>query len=229
MDLASLKNIDLKDIVAKLKSGGIADKKLLIQFGVGFGAILIFLIGYYAFVSPIVEAQEDQINLMNENKNKIEEFKNNIGTLKASVKKLEPEYNKNSKLFHSKKEVEDLYQNISKYALMNGLSITNLKKGEPKSVTGAAPNQSTEQTTENNTDQNSMENPEGQQVMYYKIPVEYEIQGNFLSYLKFRRALSKSQKVINFDKEEISVQKEVQGKILSKLTISIVGLPDEYN
>ena len=229
MDLASLKNIDLKDIVTKLKSGGIADKKLLIQFGVGFGAILIFLIGYYAFVSPKIEAQKADINLMNENKNKIEEFKNNIGTLKASVKKLEPEYNKNSKLFHSKKEVEDLYQNISKYALMNGLSITNLKKGEPKGVAGVTPNQNTEQTTENNTDQNSMENPEGQQVMYYKIPVEYEIQGNFLSYLKFRRALSKSQKVINFDKEEINVQKEIQGQILSKGTISIVGLPDEYN
>ena len=229
MDLASLKNIDLKDIVTKLKSGGIADKKLLIQFGVGFGAILIFLIGYYAFVSPKIEAQKADINLMNENKNKIEEFKNNIGTLKASVKKLEPEYNKNNKLFHSKKEVEDLYQNISKYALMNGLSITNLKKGEPKGVAGVTPNQSTEQTTENNTDQNSMENPEGQQVMYYKIPVEYEIQGNFLSYLKFRRALSKSQKVINFDKEEINVQKEIQGQILSKGTISIVGLPDEYN
>ena len=229
MDLASLKNIDLKDIVAKLKSGGIADKKLLIQFGVGFGAILIFLIGYYAFVSPKIEAQKADINLMNENKNKIEEFKNNIGTLKASVKKLEPEYNKNSKLFHSKKEVEDLYQNISKYALMNGLSITNLKKGEPKGVAGVTPNQSTEQTTENNTDQNLVENPEGQQIMYYKIPVEYEIQGNFLSYLKFRRALSKSQKVINFDKEEINVQKEIQGQILSKGTISIVGLPDEYN
>ena len=229
MDLASLKNIDLKDIVTKLKSGGIADKKLLIQFGVGFGAILIFLIGYYAFVSPRVEAQKVQINLMNENKNKIEEFKNNIGILKASVKKLEPEYNKNSKLFHSKKEVEDLYQNISKYALMNGLSITNLKKGEPKGVAGITPNQSTEQTTENNTDQNLMENPEAQQVMYYKIPVEYAIQGNFLSYLKFRRALSKSPKVINFDKEEINVQKEIQGQILSKGTISIVGLPDEYN
>ena len=229
MDLASLKNIDLKDIVTKLKSGGIADKKLLIQFGVGFGAILIFLIGYYAFVSPKIEAQKADINLMNENKNKIEEFKNNIGTLKASVKKLEPEYNKNSKLFHSKKEVEDLYQNISKYALMNGLSITNLKKGEPKGVAGVTPNQSTEQTAENNTDEISTENPEGQQVMYYKIPVEYEIQGNFLSYLKFRRALSKSQKVINFDKEEINVQKEIQGQILSKGTISIVGLPNEYN
>ena len=225
MNLASLKNIDLKDIIAKLKSGGIADKKLLIQFGVGFGAILIFLIGYYAFVSPRVEDQKVQINLMNENKNKIEEFKNNIGILKASVKKLEPEYNKNSKLFHSKKEVEDLYQNISKYALMNGLSITNLKKGEPKGVVGVTPNQSIDPQS---TDPQSTD-PQGQQVMYYKIPVEYEIQGNFLSYLKFRRALSKSPKVINFDKEEINVQKEIQGQILSKGTISIVGLPDEYN
>ena len=229
MDLSNLKNLDLKDMLAKLKSGGIADKKLLTQFGAGFVAILIFLIGYYVFVSPIVKRQKEQINLINENKNKIEEFKNNIGTLKASVKKLEPEYNKNSKLFHSKKEVEDLYQNISKYALMNGLSITNLKKGEAKGVAGDAASQSTEQTTENDTDQNLVENSEGQQIIYYKIPVEYEIQGNFLSYLKFRRALSKSQKVINFDKEEINVQKEIQGQILSKGTISIVGLPDEYS
>ena len=225
MDLASLKDLDLKDIFAKLKSGGLADKKTLIKFGVGFGAILIFLIGYYVFVSPIVKQQEEQIFIMNENKIKIEEFKNNIGTLKAAVEKLEPDYAKNSKLFHSKKEVEDLYQNISKFALINGLSITNLKKGEPKAVAGAAQNQSTEQTTENST---TTENQEGQNIMYYTIPVEYEIQGNFLSYLKFRRALSKSQKVINFDKEEITTITEIQGQILSKGTISIVGLPNEY-
>ncbi len=225
MDLASLKDLDLNDIFAKLKSGGLADKKTLIKFGVGFGAILIFLIGYYVFVSPIVKQQEEQIFIMNENKIKIDEFKNNIVTLTASVKKLEPDYAKNSKLFHSKKEVEDLYQNISKFALINGLSITNLKKGEPKGVAGAAQGQSTEQTTENTT---TTENQEGQNIMYYTIPVEYEIQGNFLSYLKFRRALSKSQKVINFDKEEITTIAEIQGQILSKGTISIVGLPNEY-
>ena len=225
MDLASLKDLDLNDIFAKLKSGGLADKKTLIKFGVGFGAILIFLIGYYVFVSPIVKQQEEQIFIMNENKIKIDEFKNNIVTLTASVKKLEPDYAKNSKLFHSKKEVEDLYQNISKFALINGLSITNLKKGEPKGVAGAAQAQSTEQTTENTT---TTENQEGQNIMYYTIPVEYEIQGNFLSYLKFRRALSKSQKVINFDKEEITTIAEIQGQILSKGTISIVGLPNEY-
>ena len=225
MDLASLKDLDLNDIFAKLKSGGLGDKKTLIKFGGGFGAILVFLIGYYVFVSPIVKKQEEQINLMNENRIKIDEFKNNIGILTTGVKKLEPDYEKNSKLFHSKKEVEDLYQNISKFALINGLSITNLKKGEPKAVAGAAQDQSTEQTTENST---TTENQEGQNVMYYTIPVEYEIQGNFLSYLKFRRALSKSKKVINFDKEEISTIAEIQGQILSKGTISIVGLPNEY-
>jgi len=206
MDLASLKDLDLNDIITKLKSGGLGDKKTLIKFGVGFAAVLIFLIGYYAFVSPILKQQEEQISLMNENKIKIGEFKNNIGILTATVKKLEPDYNKNSKLFHSKKEVEDLYQNISKFALINGLSITNLKKGEPKAVNKA----------------------EEENVMYYTIPVEYEIQGNFLSYLKFRRALSKSQKVINFDKEEITTIAEIQGQILSKGTVSIVGLPNEY-
>jgi Tfp pilus assembly protein PilO len=226
MDLASLKNIDLNDLISKVKSGGFGDKKLLIKFGVGFVAILIFLIGYYAFVSPRVKAQEEQIMIMNENKNKIIEFNTNIVTLRGAVKKLEPEYNKNSKLFHSKKEVEDLYQNISKYALLNGLSIINLKKSELVAVNGP---ELTQQTTESSTDQNTTtENPEGQQVMYYKIPVEYEIQGNFLSYLKFRRALSKSQKVINFDKEEINTIAEIQGQILSKGTISIVGLPNEY-
>ena len=45
MDLASLKDLDLKDIFAKLKSGGLADKKTLIKFGVGFGAVLVLGIG----------------------------------------------------------------------------------------------------------------------------------------------------------------------------------------
>ena len=225
MDLGSLKNMDLNDLMSKLKSGGLRDKKTLIKLGIGFVAVLVFLIGYYVFVSPIIKSQEEQIMLMEENKNKILEFNNNIVTIKKSIKKLEPEYKKNSKLFHSKKEVEDLYQNISKFALLNGLSIINLTKSEPKAVSGSG---ASEQNS-NNSDQNtSTENSDGQQVMYYKIPVDYEIQGNFLSYLKFRRALSKSQKVINFDKEEITTIAEIQGQILSKGTLSIVGLPDEY-
>ena len=217
MDLGSLKNLDVKDLIEKLKTMDLmSNKKFLIKFGIGFVSILAFLIIYYFFISPTVKFQKEQILIMNENKNKIEEFKSNIVTLKKTIKKLEPEFKKNSKLFHSKKEVEDLYQNISNFALANGLSIVNLKKTEPIAVS-------------NNADGSDQTNNEGQvQALYFKIPVEYEIMGNFLGYLKFKRSLASSSKVINFDKEEINVLKEAQGKVLSKGTISIVGLPDEY-
>ena len=83
-------------------------------------------------------------------------------------------------------------------------------------------------SAENTTGDQSTENSGNEQTLYFKIPVDYEIRGNFLGYLKFRRALASSLKVINFDKEEINVLKEVQGQVLSKGTISIVGLPNEY-
>ena len=215
MDLSNLKNMNVSDLVSSIKGSELLrDKKFLIKFGIASVAILIFLIGYYFFVSPIIKDQKQRILLMNENKIKIEEFKNNIVTVSKSIKKLEPEFKKNSRLFHSKKEVEDLYQNISNFALSNGLNIINLKVVDP---VGVSANQ--------NQDQNNTENP---QFLYYKIPVDFEIKGNYLGYLKFRRALASSTKVINFDKEEIDVIKDAQGQVIAKGTISIVGLPDEY-
>ena len=66
-------------------------------------------------------------------------------------------------------------------------------------------------------------------VSYYKIPVIYEIKGNFLGYIKFKRALAKSKKMLNFDKEIISiVQNDSTGAIIAKGELTIVGLPDEF-
>ena len=215
MDLSSLKNMNVNDLFSNLKNSQLLkDKKFLINFVVGFGAILIFLIGYYFFVNPTLKVQKEKIVTMNDNKSKIEEFKNNIDIVSKKIKELEPEFKKNSRLFSSKKEVEDLYQNISNFALNNGLNIIHLKVLEPVGV-----------NKDQNQDQTNTENP---QFIYYKIPVDYEIIGSFLGYLKFRRSLASSTKVINFDKEEIDIIKEAQGKIISKGTISIVGLPDDY-
>ena len=233
MNLDAIKNLDIKDLLSKFKgSGGILDdKKLLVKFGIGFGSILLFLIIYYAFVAPIVKNQEIKINEMNENTNKITEYTENIINLKKLVKKIEPEFIKSSKLFHNKKEVEDLYQNISKFAMSNGLTIINIKKNEPKAVMGKQATQATEINQDNqnqeNQDNQVVNDPNSAKPLYYKIPVSYKIKGNYLGYLKFRRALSKSNKVINFDLETITVEKET-GLILSEGTISIVGLPNEY-
>ena len=211
MDLAALKNLDVKNLLEKLKGGGedvLKNKKLLIKLSIVGGSILLLLIVHSFFIAPIVDAQKLQIDIMNENQTKTQEYLNNITELENTVKKMEPKYEKSSKMFHSRKEVEDLYQNISNFAMTNGLSIINIVKGE----------NSAEQT------ENAENNPS---VLYYTIPVNYKINGSYLGYLKFRRALSKSNKVINFDKETITVD-AASGKILSEGTISIVGLPNEY-
>ena len=233
MNLDAIKNLDIKDLLSKFMGGGgiLDDKKLLVKFGIGFGSILLFLIIYYAFVAPIVKNQEIKINEMNKNNEKITEYTENIINLKKLVEKIEPEFIKSSKLFHNKKEVEDLYQNISKFAMSNGLTIINIKKNEPKAVMGKQATQATEINQDNqnqeNQDNQVVNDPNSAKPLYYKIPVSYKIKGNYLGYLKFRRALSKSNKVINFDLETITVEKET-GLILSEGTISIVGLPDEY-
>ena len=238
MDLASLKNLDVKDILGKIKGDGLADilknKKLLIKFGIVGGSILILLIIYSFFVKPKIDVQKAQINIMNENKIKTDEYLKNIDDLEATVKKIEPNYKKSSKLFHSRKEFEDLYQNITNFAMINGLKIASIAKGEPQAVdsnqNSEDGNQNPEDTNQNSEDgnQNPEDTNQNSTVLYYKIPVTYKISGNYLGYLKFRRALSKSTKVINFDKETITVDAK-SGNILSEGIISIVGLPDEYN
>ena len=66
-------------------------------------------------------------------------------------------------------------------------------------------------------------------VAYYLIPVDFEIDGNFIGYIKFKRALSLSNKMLNFDKESIQVVKgDSTGAIKVKGTLTIVGLPDEF-
>ena len=66
-------------------------------------------------------------------------------------------------------------------------------------------------------------------ISHYEIPVDYEIKGNFLGYIKFKRAVSKQRKMLNFDKETISiVQNDSTGAIIASGELTIVGLPNEF-
>ena len=71
---------------------------------------------------------------------------------------------------------------------------------------------------------------EPKDIAYYKIPVDFQITGNFLGYIKFKRALSLSNKMLNFDKETIKVVKgNATGAITVSGTLTIVGLADDFN
>ena len=110
-----------------------------------------------------------------------------------------------------------MYQSLSKYAAVNGLVISKIEKRKPKAVLKSGIAAQSE-----NQIQKEM-------VSYYKIPVDYEIKGNFLGFIKFKRAISRSQKMLNFDKETISVvQNDSTGAIIARGELTIVGLPNEF-
>ena len=212
MDLKNITMSDLKD-----KFSGAADKKTLVKFGIGFGAIIIFLIIYYAILNPMVKERKAKYEDKLLKENEISQFENEIIQFKARIKKLKPEFEDSSTLFHSKAEVEDLYQSLSKHAGVNGLVISKIEKKKPIPVMkeGVA-NQSAENLT-------------ADMVSYYKIPVDYEIKGKFLGYIKFKRAVSKQKKMLNFDKGTISiVQNDSTGAIIAKGELTIVGLPNDF-
>ncbi len=209
-----LKNIQISDLKEKLAT---VDKKTIIKFGIGFGAIILFLIIYYAILNPMVDKREAKYEDKIFKENEITEIQNEIIKMKKRIKELRPEFEKTSTLFHSKAEVEDLYQSLSKYASANGLVISKIEKKKPKPVfkPGVTPQ--------------SGNNIKKDMVSHYKIPVDYEITGNFLGFIKFKRAVSKSKKSLNFDKETISVvQNDSTGAIVVRGELTIVGLPDEF-
>ena len=109
MDLKNIKLEDIKLDDIKNKLLAMADKKTLIKFGIGFGSIILFLIIYYSIVNPIVKAKQVKIDDMMNKKDEIAQFKQEIIKAKKQIKKLRPKYEKHSTLFHSKQEVEELY------------------------------------------------------------------------------------------------------------------------
>ena len=222
MDLNELKNLNLQDIKEKITA--FADKKTLIKFGISFGSIVVFLIIYYSILNPIVNAKKAKLNDMNQKIEETNKFTQEIKGIKNKIKKLTPKYENYSTLFHTRAEVEGLYQTLSEHAGANGLVITKIIKKNIKEVSKAealakADNKKKSKATKKKKTDN---------IAYYTIPVDFEITGNFLGYIKFKRALSLSRKMLNFDKETIKVVKaDTTGAIKVNGTLTIVGLAGE--
>ena len=67
---------------------------------------MLFFIIYYAFVNPKVEAQKQRINIMLQNEQQTVGFKQEIIGLKATIEKLQPEYDKKRNYFTVKKKLK---------------------------------------------------------------------------------------------------------------------------
>ena len=225
MDLNELKNLNMDDLKAKVMA--FADKKTLIKIGISLGSIIVFLIIYYAILNPIVNKKKAKISDMKAKQAETVQFKDNIIKTKKKIKKIKPKYENYSTLFHSKSEVEGLYQNLSEFASINGLVISVIEKGQPVQVSKS---KALNTKAKKKKKKKKVSKKEAiKDIAYYKIPVKFQINGNFIGYIKFKRALSLSNKMLNFDNESIKVvQGDSTGAIKVSGTLTIVGLADEF-
>lgn len=217
MDWASLKDMDVKDLLSKLKGSQaiFSDKKMLTKFGIIFGAIVIFLIIYYGHFNKIFQDQKKQIEEMKDNETETNRMIEEEANLEAEIKNLEPEFNEKTSLFHTNAEFENFMMTMDDIAKKYGLSVDDIHRKERVPVYD--PN-----TDGQNTDGQNSGTP-----LYFTLPVTWKISGTYLGYLKYRREISATKKHIHFHKETIVAQENARpGEISAEGTISIVQLPN---
>ena len=215
MDWASLKDMDVKDLLDKFKGSQVfADKKTLTKFGIIFGSVIIFLMFYHFWFNPkIIQPQKEKIVKMETMRTNTKEMIEDEGDLNMEIDNLKPKFDEQTILFHSDAEFDNLIKLFEFLAKKYGLSIDEMLSGEQVPVY--------DQSTVNTSGENLGT------LSYYTLPVTWKITGTYLGYLKYRKEISKSKKYVYFHKETITARKNSRpGEILAEGKISIVQLPD---
>ena len=252
MDWASLKDMDVKDLLAKFKGSQaiFTDKKMLSKFGIIFGSVIIFLIFYHFWFNPkIIQPQKGEIVKMENMKIDTAKMIENEGNLNTEIKNLKPKFDEQTSLFHSDAEFDNLMKIMEEIGKKYGLSIEEMLSGEKVPVSVKVRTYKTQDEVNSDLDagridaalatavalitdyydQGTGETSEENfsTLSYNTLPVTWKITGTYLGYLKYRKEISKSKKYVYFHKETITARKNSNpGEILAEGELSIVQLPD---
>ena len=228
-------NPDIGEIFKNLfaKKGTDRTKDILVNplmktFFVG-GVAVVFIILYVFFIYlPIAEENR----LKQEKISQVKFLQSEINTISGDIVKAtkdlsdaNAEYQRLTKLFHTGKELDDLYRHISMLALTNQLMVSKIdKEGESPVFEIEKPNEDIK--TDNFTGDNESK---PKKVAYYEFKVRFEISGNYADYTSFRKGLAQLKKIININQEEIIVlQSETKkGEVKVTAVLAIYRIPTE--
>ena len=198
-------------------------------------AVVIVIASYVYFV--YIPTQKD-LKIKNDKIAQIETIRYEIESLSSSIKVAqedlelaEKEYDRRTNLFHSDKELEDLYGQISLLAMQNKLMVTKIEKGFEVPIFADGFCTSDDNSEDDNYEDDNFVNDEGQpqlqNVGYYEFTVDLEISGNYSFYTNFRNGLAQLKKIININTESIVVveSEENTGNVKVTSSISTYRLP----
>ena len=179
--------------------------------------IVLSLIGLYIYFIYIptqedLRIKNDKISQIESIRYEIEELTSDIENAQKELAIAQEEYERRTTLFHTDKELEDLYGQISMLAMQNSLMVTKIEKGVEMPVFGEG------SCAEENMDEEGFVDDEQfiddemsvqlQKVGYYEFVVNLEISGNYTQFTNFRNGLSQLKKIININNESIVVPGE---------------------
>ena len=200
--------MDLKNLFSKNKAAGSGEAKTIKDY-LGLiiivAVVCIFILSYFFLIKPVFTKQENMILDKYEKLSETDKMNSQINALTKKVEELEMEREEKFKLFVSEQEVEELYQLISFSALRNQLKVIKLIRGEEEAIR--------ESDSANET----------LPIDYYKIYVEYDIEGKFPNYLKLKQEIAELDKLIVFEKEEVKTTES--RNIIASVKISLVRMP----
>jgi len=165
-----------------------------------FGLIIVAVVAAYLFFYYLPEQKrirenEEMISNIPMIREEILQLDRQILVLQGELDAGKSRFEELNRLFHNKQELEDLYRNISLLALTYELLVAKLEKGEESPVFSDKP---------------PIEQGEGippkKEVAFYKIEVQFEFVGDYISYTYFRRDLANQKKIINIEREQISAR-----------------------
>ena len=200
--------MDLKNLFSKNKAAGSGEAKTIKDY-LGLiiivAVVCIFILSYFFLIKPVFTKQENMILDKYEKLSETDKMNSQINALTKKVEELEMEREEKFKLFVSEQEVEELYQLISFSALRNQLKVIKLIRGEEEAI--------------RESDSANKKLP----IDYYKIYVEYDIEGKFPNYLKLKEEIAELDKLIVFEKEEVKTTES--RNIIASVKISLVRMP----
>ena len=170
--------------------------------------VVLILIFTYIFLHYL--PTQDDLRIKNQKISQVSNLKIEIIELKSLIDKsildlniAEKDYQKLTNLFHTDKELEDLYRHISMLALRNNLMVSKIEKGGERPILEMQADSS--QSIDSNYEFIENDSSIRSKVAYYEFVVNFEISGNYNNYVKFKKGLSELKKIINLKTESVIV------------------------
>ena len=204
--------MDLKNLFSKNKTTDSGEAKTIKDYLgliITVAVVCILVLLYFFLIKPVFTKQENMILDKYDKLSETDKMNSQINALTKKVEELEIEREEKFKLFVSEQEVEELYQLISFSALRNQLKVIKLIRGDEEAI--------------RESPATSGVDPATLPVDYYKIFVEYDIEGKFRNYLNLKKEIAELDKLIVFEKEEVKTTKS--RSIIASVKISLVRMP----